>query len=173
MVEPGPSESELEAIIAIGARTPDHGKLFPWRFVTIGKDQRDDFAELLRRALASEQPDAPSAKLEKAEEFARQGAALIVLVSAPVPDHKIPIWEQQLSCGAAGMNLLHAAHAMGFVGGWLTGWQAYSETVRSAFCAPGETIAGFIFIGTPGRDLEERPRAPVETVWRRWTPPVG
>ena len=69
------------------------------------------------------------------------------------------------------MNLLHAAHAFGYVGGWLTGWRAYSETVRAAFCAPGERIAGFIFIGRPARALEERPRAPLATVWRRWAPP--
>ena len=70
------------------------------------------------------------------------------------------------------MNLLTATHAMGFVAGWLTGWQAYSEMVRSAFCGPGERIAGFIFIGHPGRELEERPRAPLATVWRPWQPPV-
>ena len=82
------------------------------------------------------------------------------LVSAPIQDHKIPVWEQQLSCGAAGMNLLLAAHALGYVGGWVTGWQAYSEQVRAAFCGPGERIAGFIFIGHPGEELE-RAAAPV------------
>ena len=81
---------------------------------------------------------------------------LVVLISAPVEDHKIPVWEQELSCGAAGMNLLLAAHALGYVAGWVTGWRAYSERVRAAFCEPGERIAGFIFIGHAGRELEER-----------------
>jgi nitroreductase len=94
----------------------------------------------------------------------------VVLISAPVENHKIAVWEQELSCGAAAMNLLLAAHALGYVGGWLTGWQAYSEVVRRAFCAPGERIAGFMFIGHPGRELEERPRAPLATVWRPWQP---
>ena len=171
MVPPGPSPAELEEIIAIGARSPDHGKLYPWRFVTVAADQRDRFARLLNEALAAEEPDAPRAKFDKAEEFARQGAALIVLISAPVPDHKIPLWEQQLSCGAAGMNIMLAAHALGYVAGWLTGWQAYSERVRAAFCGPGERIAGFIFIGSPGRELDERERAPLATVWRPWQVP--
>ncbi len=95
-----------------------------------------------------------------------------MLVSAPVENHKIPLWEQQVSSGAAGMNLLLAAHALGFVGGWLTGWQAYSERIRTAFCGPRERIAGFIFIGRPGRDLEERPRAPLATVVRAWVAPT-
>ena len=69
------------------------------------------------------------------------------------------------------MNLLLAAHALGYVGGWLTGWQAYSERIRAAFCAPGERIAGFIFLGKPGRELEERPRAPLATVARPWVVP--
>lgn len=173
MVAPGPSPEELERIITIAARVPDHGKLFPWRFVTVGKDQRDALAALLRRALDEEEPDAPELKYEKAEEFARQGEDLIVLVSAPIEGHKIPVWEQQLSCGAAGMNLLLAAHALGYVGGWNTGWPAYSETVRAAFCGPGERIAGFIYLGSPGRELEERPRAPLATVWKPWVPPTG
>ena len=171
MVAPGPSVAELEDILTIGARTPDHGKLFPWRFVTVGGDQREALATLLHSALAEEEPDAPPAKFAKADEFARQGAALIVLISAPVHGHKIPLWEQELSAGAAGMNLLHAAHAHGYVAGWLTGWQAYAERVRAAFCGPGERIAGFIFIGSPGRDLEDRPRAPLATIWKPWQPP--
>ena len=172
MVGPGPSEEELERILTIAARAPDHGKLFPWRFVTVADNQRDALASLLHRALDEEDPEAAPAHHDKAEQFARQGAALVVLVSAPIANHKIPVWEQQLSCGAAGMNLLLAAHALGYVAGWVTGWQAYSERVRTAFCGPGERIAGFIFIGQPGRTLEERPRAPLPTVWRPWVPPA-
>ncbi|MEO5971863.1 MAG: nitroreductase [Sphingomicrobium sp.] len=172
MVAPGPSPAELERILAIAARTPDHGKLFPWRFVVIEDGQRDALAALLRQALPEADPAATQAHYDKAEEFARQGAALVVLVSAPIDNHKIPLWEQQLSCGAAGMNLLLAAHAMGFVGGWLTGWAVYSERVRAAFCGPGERLAGFLFLGSPGAELSERPRAPLATVVRPWVPPA-
>ena len=172
MIAPGPSEAEMEHILTIAARTPDHGKLFPWRFVTVDRDQRDALATLLARALPEHDPDALPAHFAKALEFAHQAPALVVLVSAPVPDHKIPLWEQELSCGAAGMNLLLAAHALGYVGGWVTGWAAYSERVRAAFCGPGERIAGFLFLGTPGETLEERPRAPLATVARRWSPPA-
>ncbi len=91
-------------------------------------------------------------------EFAHQAPVMVVLISAPVREHKIPVWEQELSCGAVAMNLLHAANALGYVGGWITGWQAYNDRVRAAFCDEGERIAGFIFIGTPGNPLEERPR---------------
>jgi nitroreductase len=172
MVAPGPSEAEMERILTIGARTPDHGKLFPWRFVTVARDQRGALADLLARALPEHDPDALPAHYAKALEFAHQAPSLIVLVSAPIAGHKIPQWEQQLSCGAAAMNLLLAAHALGYVGGWITGWAAYSERVRAAFCGPGERIGGFIFIGTACAELEERPRAPLATVARRWTPPA-
>jgi len=168
---PGPTERELEQILTIAARTPDHGKLFPWRFVTVSEQQREVLSELLLRALAEETPEVTEAHRQKEIEFAHYPGQLVVLISAPIPDHKIPVWEQELSCGAAGMNLLMAAHALGYVGGWVTGWRAYSERVRAAFCAPGERIAGFIFIGHAGRDLEERPRAPLATVWRPWQPP--
>jgi len=169
---PGPSAQELERILAIAARVPDHGKLTPWRFVTVGDDQRDALALLLRRALSEEDPEAAPAVAEKAEQFAHYAGQLVVLVSAPVEAHKIPVWEQQLSCGTAGMNLLTAAHALGYVAGWVTGWQAYSPMVNAAFCAPGERIAGFVFIGHPARELEDRPRPDLATVWRRWEPPA-
>ena len=171
MVAPGPSEAELERILGIAARVPDHGKLFPWRFVTVAADQRESLAALLAEALPEHDPEAGPVHRQKALEFAHQAPCLVVLVAAPVSDHKIPLWEQQLSCGAAGMNLLLAAHAFGYVGGWITGWAAYSEAVRAAFCGPGERIAGFIFLGSPGVPLQERPRAPLSTVARPWIPP--
>lgn len=171
LVGPGPSPVELEQILTIAARSPDHGKLFPWRLVTVAEEQRDAFAAVLHAALAQDMPDATDAHRAKEDEFAHYAGQLVVLISAPVENHKIPVWEQELSCGAVGMNLLLAAHALGYVAGWVTGWRAYSESVRSAFCAPGERIAGFIFIGHAGRALEERPRAPLATVARPWQPP--
>jgi nitroreductase len=171
MVGPGPSPEELRRILTIAARTPDHGTLTPWRFVTVADDQREALAELLLNALAKDNPDATAAHREKEVNFAHYAGQLVVLVSAPTPDHKIPLWEQELSCGAAGMNLLLAADALGYVGGWVTGWRAYSERIRSAFCAPGERIAGFIFIANPARELEDRHRPALNDVVRAWQPP--
>ena len=170
LIGPGPTPAELERMLAIAARTPDHGKLTPWRFVTVADDQRDAFAALLQDALAEEDPGATGAHRQKEQDFAHYAGQLVVLVSAPVRGHKIPLWEQELSCGAAGMNLLLAAHALGYVGGWVTGWRAYSEQVRSAFCAPGERIAGFIFIGHAGREIDDRPRPPLSDIVRQWRP---
>jgi nitroreductase len=171
LIGPGPTTEEMARILTIAARVPDHGRLTPWRFVTVAGDQREAFAALLREALAEENPHAANAHFEKEEEFARYAGELIVLVSAPVEDHKIPVWEQQLSCGSAGINLLLGAHALGYVAGWVTGWRAYSPRVNAAFCGPGERIAGFVFIGHPGRELEERERPHLSDVWKVWRPP--
>lgn len=171
MTGPGPDKAELEEMLATAIRVPDHGKLHPWRIVVVADDQRDALAALLRRALSEEDPDATIAHHNKEEEFAHYGGALVVLISAPVEGHKIPVWEQQLSCGAVGMNLLLSATALGYVAGWVTGWRAYSPRVTSAFCKPGERIAGFIFIGQSGVELEERPRPEVDEVVRTWQPP--
>ena len=172
MTGPGPTEEQLQQMLEVAARTPDHGKLYPWRFVVVGDEQRDELALLLRRALAQKDPCATGAHYEKADQFARQGEALVVLLFAPVNQAKIPLWEQQLSCGAVGMNLLHAAHAQGFVGAWLTGWAAYDPTVQKAFCLPGESIAGFFFFGSPSQPLSERPRPEAAQVVRAWQPPL-
>jgi nitroreductase len=171
LVGPGPTREEMQHILTLAARVPDHGRLTPWRFILVADDQREDFASLLARALTAEDPGAAPAIHEKAAQFAHYAGQLVVLVSAPVEGHKIPVWEQQLSSGTAGMNLLTAAHALGYVAGWVTGWQAYSPMVNAAFCSPGERIAGFIFIGHPMRELEERPRPELPDVVRYWQPP--
>lgn len=149
-------------------RTPDHGKLAPWRFIIVESDQRDALAALLTTAYRGQRPAAGRLEIEATDHFARQAPTLVVVLFSPVPDSHIPLWEQQLSVGAACMNLLHATHAMGFSASWLTGWATYDDSVRSAFGAPGEQIAGFIFIGTPGRPVEERPRPAFDRVVRRW-----
>jgi nitroreductase len=171
MIPPGPSDEELQQMLRIAMRVPDHGKLAPWRFIVVGQDQRAQLAALLHKALHAEDECAGPAHHDKEDQFARQGEALVVLISSPIPDHKIPVWEQQLSAGAAAMNLLTAAHAMGYVAGWITGWRAYSPMVNAAFAGPGEKIAGFIFIGSPGRELEERPRPDPAEIVRDWRPP--
>ena len=170
MTGPGPTAQELEQMLALAARVPDHGKLHPWRFVVVEDEDRDAFAALLRQALSEEDPCATIAHHNKEDEFAHYAGTLVVLVSAAIEGHKIPVWEQQLSCGAAGMNLLLAAHALGYVAGWVTGWRAYSPRVTNALCGPGERIAGFIFIGQSAVELEERPRPELSNVVRRWTP---
>lgn len=169
MVAPGPDAAELRDIIALALRTPDHGKLAPWRIVTVAADQRDTFAALLKSAWVQENPGAVGLDLSALDQFAHQAPSLLVLLSTPVKDSKIPVWEQQMSAGAVGMNLLHAAHAYGFVGSWLTGWAAYNPQVASAFDAgDGDMIVGYFFIGSPSRDLDERPRPEYDDVVRDW-----
>ncbi|QNM83426.1 nitroreductase [Sphingomonas sabuli] len=170
---PGPTRAELETILTVAARTPDHGKLTPWRFVVIDGDRRDAFSALLRQALTDSHPQAIPARHQKEEDFAHYGGALVVLVCAPVAGHKVPVWEQELSCGAAGMNLLLGAEALGYDAGWVTGWRTYAPRVTDAFCGEGERIAGFFFIGRSGLPLEERDRPALGDVVRSWTPPDG
>lgn len=168
LAAPGPDDAQLRAMLEIAIRTPDHGKLAPWRFVIVGADQRVALADLLERAYGAEKPDAGRLEIEAMHQFAHQAPTLVVALSSPVEPSKIPLWEQQLSAGAAVMNLLHAAHAMGFAGGWLTGWPSFSDMVRDAFGKPSERIAGFVFIGTPSRPLEERPRPEYDDVVSDW-----
>jgi len=169
MVEPGPDAAQLRDILQAAMRVPDHGKLAPWRFIIVPADQRTNFADLLTRAYTAEKPDAGPLELAPLQQFARQAPVMVAVLSSPVAHPKIPAWEQQLSAGAACMNLLTAAHAAGFVGGWLTGWAAYSPVVVEGLGGrTGDRIAGFVFIGSPSRQLEERPRPAYEDVVSTW-----
>ena len=168
LVAPGPTRDQLVAMIQLAGRTPDHGKLAPWRFVIVPDERRDAFAARLVDAYRAERPAAARLELDAMDQFARQAPALVVALSSPRLESHVPLWEQELSAGAACMNLLHAAHAHGFAAGWLTGWPAFSDAVRDLFGAAPERIAGFMFIGTPGRALEERPRPDPAALWSEW-----
>lgn len=167
LVAPGPDAAQVERMLRIAARVPDHGKLAPWRFVII--EDRDAFADLLARAYRKERPEAGKLERKANDDFARQSPLLVVVVSAPDPRSHIPLWEQHLSAGAAVLNLETAATALGFAAGWVTGWASASDAVRDGLgFGPGDCIAGFVFIGTPSQPLEERPRPDPAKVVVRW-----
>ncbi len=168
MVAPGPDADQLVTILRAASRVPDHGKLAPWRFVVVPDPARAALADLLEGAYRGEKPDAGRLELQAMRDFANQAPTLVVVMSRPNPASHIPAWEQQLSVGAACQNLLLAAHALGFAASWLTGWAAYSPEVRQALGEPGELVAGFLFIGTPGRPLDERVRPTLDEVVRIW-----
>lgn len=170
MVAPGPSDAQIEEIVNIAMRTPDHGKLAPWKVIAVALDQRALLAQAIKSAYLKEKPNAGRMELEGLEAMAHEAPTLLVMLSSPVASTKIPLWEQELSCGAFAMNILHATHAMGFVGGWITGWPAYNEDVRDLFGSTPEKIAGFLYIGTSNAELTERPRPELKKVLSLWTP---
>jgi nitroreductase len=159
MQGPGPDKETITKILQAGMRVPDHGKLAPWRFLVLTGADREKLGELIAKGLISE--NETSEKIaEKMKGYATQGPTLIVAIHSPSNDRPIPMWEQELSIGAACQNMLIAATALGFAGQWLTGWASYSPTVRSGLgLQGGEKIAGFLFFGDHGdKDPTERPR---------------
>ncbi len=156
LAAPGPSEAEIEQILHLGARTPDHGKLFPWRFVVLGPQSRADLSEAL--AVLAESQGRIDKDLAVLAKLANPPLTIMV-ASTPVQGHKVPVWEQQLSAGAVCMNLEHAADALGYSASWITDWYAYDPAAAALFgVQDGETIAGFIHLGTLTDPPLERPR---------------
>ena len=169
MVAPGPDEAQLREIVGDALRTPDHGKLAPWQVVHVTGEQRDDLSDSLQAAYKFEQPNAGRLEMEAMDIFARHAPELLVVLHSPDESSKIPLWEQELSTGAFCMNILHAAHVRGFVGGWITGWPAYSDSVRDLFGRAPEKIAGFMYLGSHAEAPEERPRPELDRIFRTWT----
>lgn len=166
---PAPSAADIETLLTIASRVPDHGKLAPWRFILFDGDARKQIGEKLVDAFKADRPDASAEQIEfERNRFAR--APLVIgVVSRAVPHVKIPEWEQVLSAGAAAMNLLTAAHAMGFAGSWITEWYAYDPRILKALgLSDNERIAGFVHIGHPARPPEDRPRPPLSEIVTRY-----
>jgi nitroreductase len=155
---PGPDPARITDILTLAARSPDHGKLTPWRFVVLGPVTRAEIAErLAAMAVAKGLPAKATAVLAKLT----AAPTTVLVISTAAPASK-PIWEQELSAGAVCMNLEHAASAFGFASSWITDWYSYDADALPLFgVREGERVAGFIHLGTPVEPLLERDRPDV------------
>jgi len=169
---PGPDSDQLRQILTAAIRVPDHGKLAPWRFLLLSGVHRLEAGEaLLAIRLGRGEELGEEERRAEAERFS-SAPAVIGVISRAAPHEKIPEWEQQLSAGAAAMNLLNGAHALGFAAQWLTDWLVYDSAAAALFgLEPPERLCGFIHIGTPQIVPAERPRPEPEEVLTRWSPP--
>lgn len=167
MTGPGPSAEQLDLLLNIAGRTPDHGKLFPWRFVVFEGEARSRFGEILEARLRDIEPDGPAERYALERARFERAPVVVAVISDVVENHKIPEWEQVLSAGAVCQQMLVAASAMGFAAQWLTEWYAYDRVTKKALgLEPGERVAGFIYIGTAAEAPTERPRkAPRVSRW--------
>ncbi|MGC1559089.1 MAG: nitroreductase [Bradyrhizobium sp.] len=169
MTAPGPSPAELETILTIGARVPDHGKLAPWRFILFEGDARERAGEIIAGVFARKNPNASPAEIDLERRRLTDAPLVIGVVSFTRPHPKVPSWEQELSAGASAMNIVTAATALGFGACWLTGWFAFDRDVLEGLgLKADEKLAGFIHIGTPSKPSEDRPRPALSDIVTRF-----
>ena len=167
----GPTGEQLNEMLTIASRVPDHRKLAPWRFIVFAGEARARFGEALATALQGEEKEAPSAMRLDIERARLVRAPLVVaVISSPKIDQKAtPEWEQVLSCGAAAMNLCLSANALGFGTAWITEWYSYSPAVRKALgLAPQEKVAGFVYVGSNLEPQPDRDRPRLEDIVTYW-----
>lgn len=152
-------------------RVPDHGKLAPWRLLTIEGDARHRLGERLATRAKVLDPNAPQAAIDKDRERFSFAPLIVAVIGTPVEGHKVPVVEQLMSGGAVCFALLQAAQGLGFGAQWLTGWAAYDREILAALgLAPHEQLLGFIHIGTAQGEVPERLRPSLETKLSEWTP---
>lgn len=159
MSEPGPTTAELEQILTLAVRVPDHGKIAPWRFIVYRGEERVRIGEELLAMALQKNPELSEEMVNVERTRFTRAPVVIAVVSTAAPHVKIPEWEQVMSAGAVCLNLLMAANAVGYVSNWLTEWFAYDERAYPLLgIKPGEKVAGFIHIGSTTFPATERPR---------------
>lgn len=168
--EPGPTAAELEQILTIGTRVPDHGKITPWRLVVIEGEARRQAGEKLAGIAARNNPGLDEASLAIERQRFLPAPVTIGVISSPKEHLKVPEFEQLLSAGNVAFNLLHAAHALGFGACWVTRWYAFdAEAAAMLGARDGERFVGFVHIGTPTAAIEDRPRPALDDVVSYWS----
>jgi nitroreductase len=171
---PAPSEAELDDILSIASRVPDHGKLSPWRFILFKGDAGARAGGMLADLFRRRNPQADEKALDEERKRLAQAPLVVGVVSTAAPHVKIPEFEQLLSAGNAAMSILLAAHALGYAGQWTTGWIAYDdEAGRILGLKPGERFVGFVHLGTPTAPLGDRPRPTLSDIVSDWQLPAG
>ena len=170
MTGPGPDEQQLDRLLNIAVRVPDHGKLTPWRFIVFEGDALDRAGHIVADRYRELHPSHGDETLQMQRNMFSRAPCVVGVVSAVDANHpKIPEWEQILSAGAVCQNLLIAATALGLGAQWITGWFAFDGQVRSAFgLNDSERIAGFIYLGTPVQVQEDRPRPDAASLTTRF-----
>lgn len=170
MTAPGPNAAQLQLILQIAARVPDHRKLFPWRFLIFEGKARAQFGEHLARLFKNDCPDMPADRVNHERSRFERAPLIVGVVSSPKDCPRgTPVWEQELSAGAVCMNMLLAARASGFAAQWLTEWYAFDGRVDEILgLEKNERMAGFIYIGTGTEDPMERPRPILDDITKRW-----
>jgi nitroreductase len=169
---PPPSDAELAEILTIASRVPDHGKLTPWRFILFKGDAGRKAGDALAKLYAAKNPGADETKLEEERKRLAQAPLVVAVVSRAAPHPKIPEFEQLLSAGNAAMNVVLAAHALGYAAQWTTGWIAYDEEAGGILGLQArERFVAFVHIGTPTAPPTDRPRPSFADVVSEWQPP--
>lgn len=164
LVGPGPTREEIDRLVEIALRVPDHGRLSPWRLVLIADQPKQRWVEDLLR-LADKRDDAPKTRVSTRK--LASAPLVVVVISSPIAGHKVPEWEQWLSAGAVCMNLVNGAHALGYGANWLTGWHAYDDGATALLgLEESQKVAGVILIGSIAAAAAERPRSGVADVTR-------
>lgn len=174
LIEPGPSPADVDAMLRLATRVPDHRKLEPWRFIVFEGAARNALADIFAHAARARNPAITDVQLNSERALALRSPVVIAIASTPVHDDpkKTPVWEQELSSGAACQNLMIAAAAMGWAASWISEWPAYDANVIAALGLPaGARIAGFIHLGTAKEMPVERQRPDMANVVKRW--PTG
>jgi nitroreductase len=168
MKGPGPDADQLRRILSAGVRVPDHGKLTPWRFILFEGEGRVRMGAILGEMIAGA-PDVSPERVEQERGRFLRAPLVIGVVSRARELIPVPLWEQELSAGAVCMNILIAAHAMGFQANWITEWCAYHPGVLERIgLKPSERIAGFIYVGQSAIALEDRPRPAIDSITTRF-----
>lgn len=165
--EPGPSAAEMDLMVAAALRAPDHAALVPWRFALVQGEARAALADLFM-AHARRKGKAADALALEAERAQRAPLTVAVLARIDRQHPLVPSHEQWMAVGGAVTNFLNAAHALGYAGKMLSGDKAHSAELAQAFCEPGETLVGWMAIGTPSKEALARERVAVACVWRHW-----
>ncbi|MCK5750529.1 MAG: nitroreductase [Oricola sp.] len=162
---PGPEAAQLADILAIAARVPDHRRVVPFRFIVFEGEARAQFGAALKAAFLKNEPGADDSKAAYEENRFLRAPVVVAVISKTDPSHRTPEWEQVLCAGAVCHNMLLAASAHGFAAQWLTEWYAYDEAALAALgLAPGEKVAGFVYIGTAKEDPKERGRPDMASI---------
>ena len=169
LAEPGPSDAQIQTMVEVALRAPDHGELVPWRLCVVRGAAREKLAQLFVQHASSKGKDEAGIAIER-ERPLKAPVTVAVIARIDLGHPLVPAHEQWMCVGGAVTNFLNAVHAHGFAAKMLSGNKARAPQIAQAFCAPGETLVGWMAVGTPTRELATDSRKGTSEVLQHWMP---
>ena len=171
LTSPGPDKEDLQQILEVGLRVPDHGKIGPWRIQVITPKGQKTLGDLAAKIFTNKYGERATEKQIEAERQRPQRAPVLLIVTSDIQSpHKIPELEQRVSGGAVCMNILNAAHVLGYSAQWVTEWLSFDTDIKAALGHQDQTdIIGMIYIGTAVEPPQPRSRPSLDDIVSEWS----
>ena len=162
LIEPHPTQDEMDKVFKGALRAPDHAWLRPSSFIQVTGEGINRLSKIFEE-YAKTIPDIKDEIISKYKNAPYRAPMIVILVSSIKNHPKVPEIEQKLSTAASAQNILLTLNALGYSAIWRTGKLAFNPFIASKLNLKfDQEILGYIYVGTADGSNKKIPELDIE-----------